>query len=324
MGILLVLFVAVGVIAAFGHGGQFIQLSNLQNLAQQVGMLGIFSVGECLVIITAGIDLSVGSLIGLSGVVCAMALVNMHFPLWAALLLTMGLGIVVGSAHSFLIGVFRIPSFIITLGSLDVLRSAAQLLAPTPVLIQDLPRASAILTLGNERLFGVPYSLWILIIITIVAELFMRRTAAGRHIYALGGNEEATRLSGIRPTLVLWLVYCVSALLSCVAGIVYVGYSNQADNRLGSAYELNAIAAAVIGGCSLFGGEGSVIGAVVGAALLEVLLNGISLCIETNASLWQGMIVGCVVVLAVLMNELRARARGVGFGTMIARMFNRG
>jgi ribose/xylose/arabinose/galactoside ABC-type transport system permease subunit len=289
----------------------FVGSHNLENVTRQIGLLGIFSVGECLVIITAGIDLSVGSVIGLSGVVCSTLMVNNGWPLSAAFAITVLLGLALGCVHTFLISTFHVPPFVVTLGSLDVLRSAAQIISnQVPIQLQGVASAGLISALGNNSIgsengFHVPIVFVILAIVVVVVELFMRKTAMGRHIYALGGNEEATRLSGINPSTVRLIAYMVSAGLASIAGIIYAGYINEGAPSTGSGYELDAIAAAVIGGCSLFGGQGSVIGTVIGAALLQVLLNVITLVITQNPSLWQGVIIGCVVVLAVMFNEAR-------------------
>jgi ribose transport system permease protein len=148
---------------------------------------------------------------------------------------------------------------------------------------------------------------WLLLLLLIGLELMMRRSRIGRYLYSVGSNEEATRLSGVQVFRTKAVAYGLSALLAGLAGILYVGYNGQGDPRSGSGYELNAIAAAVVGGCSLQGGQGTLVGAVLGAAILNVILNGINLIIQRNASLWEGTIVGSVVVLAVLLNVLGRR-----------------
>jgi len=322
MGIFLVLCMLIGGMCLTPARDNFLQKNNLQNLTRQIGLLGIFSVGECIVIITAGIDLSVGSLIGLAGMVVSILLVTSHWPLWAAFAATIGIGVGVGLIHAFFISGFNIPPFIITLGTLDILRSVARLSTGSmPVPLEQTATAALIITLGNSNRLGLPIPFIILIVIAIAAEIFMRKMPMGRHIYALGGNEEATRLSGISKAKVIMITYVISGCLAALAGIINAGYINEGDPGTGTSFELNAIAAAVIGGCSLFGGEGSVIGTIIGAALLEVLLNAITFLIGQNSSLWQGLIVGCVVVGAVLFNELRDRAKVGGLRAILRRFW---
>jgi ribose transport system permease protein len=320
LGVLFVLAGLIGAICLTPVRENFLSQANLGDLARQVGLLGIFAAGECMVIVTAGIDLSVGSLIGLSGVLCSILLVQLHWPLWAAFGVTVLLGLVIGSVHTFFISVFRIPPFVITLGSLDVLRSVAQLVTNSmPVSLRDEKNATLLISLGNDSWHGVPYPFLILIAVILCGELFMRKSAMGRYVYALGGNEEATRLSGVQPAKVRWLVYMASAGLASLAGIIYAGYITEGEPSMGVAYELDAIAAAVIGGCSLFGGEGTVLGTVLGAALLRVLVNAITFLVPRNSSLWEGVIVGCVVVIAVMFNELRNRSRSGRFKSLLSR-----
>ena len=326
MGVLLVLAALMGVVAFAPFiprdvRSQFLGIDNLQNMTRQIGLLGIFSIGECIVIISAGIDLSVGSLIGLAGMVCAILLVQAHWPLWAAFAMTIGLGVLIGAIHAFFISAFHIPPFVITLGSLDVLRSLAQIINHNiPIPLSDAATATLIITMGSDDRLGMPVPFLVLIVLVIVAELFMRKTTMGRHIYALGGNEEATRLSGVHAVRVRFVTYIISGSLAALAGIMYAGDITEGDPRLGVAFELTAIAAAVVGGCSLFGGEGSVIGTVIGAALLQVLVNVIVFVVKDSPTLWQGIIVGVVVVVAVMFNELRDWSRIGGLRGLLSRL----
>ncbi|MCA1595684.1 MAG: ABC transporter permease [Chloroflexi bacterium] len=313
VGVLLVLLLLVGLVALSPVRSQFLGAENLQDTTRQIGLVGIFSIGECIVIITAGIDLSVGSLIGLTSMIVAMLLVQHHWAVWAAFLATIGVGVLIGTIHAFFISAFNIPPFVITLGSLDVLRSLAELInQAVPISLQDAASATFVITLGSNNWHGVPIPFLLLIVLVIVAEIFMRKTPMGRHIYALGGNEEATRLSGVHAVRVRFMTYIISGSLAALAGILYAGYSEEGDSRMGGAFELTAIAAAVVGGCSLFGGEGSVIGTVIGAALLQVLVNIVAFVVKSQSSLWQGIIVGFVVVIAVMFNELREASDPAG------------
>jgi ribose transport system permease protein len=177
---------------------------------------------------------------------------------------------------------------------------------PIPTVGQGLA-SSGLEFLVNGQILRVPVSVWLLLVLLILLELMMRRTRIGRYLYSIGSNAEAARLSGVPLFRTKAVAYGLSALLAGLAGVLYVGYNGQGDPRSGTGYELNAIAASVVGGCSLVGGEGTLLGAMIGAGILNVILNGINLNIRTNESLWEGTIVGSVVVLAVLLNVVGRR-----------------
>lgn len=284
----------------------FLSEANLRNLSRQVALLGIFALGEAVVIISGGIDLSVGSLIALSGVLCAMGLVWWNWPLWAAIALPLGISLAIGGLHAWLIAVWNLPPFIATLGTLSMLRSLTLLLTSSlPIAVAG---REAFVFLGNGQWAGVPVPVWVFLGETLLLALLLQRTALGRQIYALGGNEEATRLSGVPVRRVKGVAYSLCSLLAGLAGVLYAAYLRQGDPSHGVGYELSAIAAAVVGGCSLSGGVGSVAGTVLGATLLSVVINGINLTIKRNASLWEGFIVGLVVVGVAAFNLLRRRS----------------
>jgi ribose transport system permease protein len=234
-----------------------------------------------------------------------------HWPLAGAILAALVTSLSIGLLHAALIHYLRMPPFIVTLGSLSILRSLSQLMSnamPIPVVGEGL-NSSGLDFLVSERLLGVPISVWLLLLLLVALELLMRRTRVGRYLYSIGSNEEAARLSGVKVFHTKAVAYALSALLAGLAGVLYVGYNGQGDPRSGFGYELNAIAAAVVGGCSLQGGQGTLLGAIFGAAILNVILSGINLFIRTGASLWEGTIVGTVVVLAVLFNVIGRRDR---------------
>jgi ribose transport system permease protein len=307
----LILIALCLVIVASSSRSAFLDPANVQNLSRQIALLGIFAIGEAVVIIIGGIDLSVGSIIGFTGMLCARLLAERGWPWPVAVGAALIAGLAIGAIHAALIHPLRIPAFVVTLGSLSLLRSVAQLMnnaLPIPIFGAGLDYRW-LDHLGNGKFLGIPMPVWALIVVLIPMELLMRRSAIGRHLYALGSNEEATRLSGVPVYRVKIVAYGLCGLLAALAGVLYTGYNGQGDPRMGSGYELNAIAAAVIGGCSLSGGQGSVSGAVLGAGILHVILNGINLIVRRNASLWEGTIVGTVVVLAVLLNVVARRQR---------------
>jgi ribose transport system permease protein len=289
----------------------FYSVQNVQNLLLNIALLSTFAIGETIVIITGGIDLSLGSLIAFSGMVLALS-VNKLLPGIAvpvAMLLALGVSLAIGCVHGLLIDRLRLPAFVVTLASLTILRSQSLLLnRQLPIPISDFPFLG---NLANGQIFaGKPYALPIpavlVVGIAVACHLILTRTPTGRYLYSIGSNEQATRLSGVNITRVKLFAYAASALLGGVAGILYAGYGAQGDPQNGQGYELNAVAAAVIGGANLMGGQGSVGGTLLGACLLQVMLSGINLTI-TNPSLWQGTVVGGVLLLAVLTTALQQR-----------------
>lgn len=308
-GLLFALLAVIGAILLLDRQHSFTSPYNLQRLFHQFALLGVFSIGEAVVIIAGGIDLSVGSIIGVTSVLCALLLERMGagvpagepLPvsiLAAAIGLTLLSGLAIGLLHAFLINQLDLPPFIATLGTLAGLRSASKIISQ-----------SAPITISDERFRSIGDTWWVTLIIFLVVAalvaLLLRRTQLGRQLYALGGNEAATRLSGVNVGWVKAVAYILSALLASLAGILYAAYLGQGHPDTGIGYELNAIAAAVVGGCSLLGGVGSSIGTTLGVALLVVVINGAALVIKRDATLWEGIIVGVVVILAVAVNRFR-------------------
>ena len=294
-------------------------LESLVDIARQTSMLGIFALGSAVVIIAGGIDLSCGSMIAFSGSICATIMlllapneVNGADPLGfgvmgAAIAGTLVVGFLVGSLHAWLITVIGLPPFIATLATLVGLRSLAR------VIVLNVTEQSSQIDVGNSQFRYLVKSNWIPMVVFAVLALavwvLMSRTVVGRRLYALGGNEAATRLSGIRTDQLKWLAYCLGAMLSSVAGIFYIANEGTAaPETIGNTAELNAIAAAVVGGCSLQGGVGTIPGVVLGCLFLRVVADGINKVIKSGADHYQGMIVGIVVVVAVAFSQLRDRA----------------
>ena len=307
-GIFLSLALIVAVILLMGEGPResFLRPSNLQNLSRQIALLAIFAIGETFVIIAGGIDLSVGSLIAFAGVLAGLLTANLGMPAAPAIAIVLAASLGVGALHATLISRVGLQPFVATLGTMCILRGVSLLLTDSlPIPIVD----EGMTWLGNGRPAGIPTPALVLVLVALIAMVILRNTIHGKYMVALGSNEEATRLSGINVDRVKLLAYCLCSLLTGVAGVVFAGYARQGNPSSGIAYELNAIAASVIGGCSLTGGEGSVLGTLLGATILSVILNGLNLVISKNASLWEGVIVGTVVIVAVGMNTIRRKAR---------------
>ncbi len=309
LGIVISLLVIVLVILASGPGPResFLRAANLQNLSRQIALLSIYAIGETFVVIAGGIDLSVGSLIAFSGVLTGVLMVTCNVPALLAVPLVLIVSWLVGVLHATVISRIGLQPFVATLGTMCILRGASLLATdslPIPIV------AEGFTSLGNGRWLGIPTPVFVLAGVAAVAAVIMRWTVYGRYIHALGSNEEATRLSGVNVARVKVIAYSLCALFTGLAGVVFAAYDRQGNPSSGAGYELNAIAAAVIGGCSLAGGEGSVVGTILGASVLSVILNGLNLVIARNASLWEGVIVGSVVIAAVALNTLRQRRAG--------------
>jgi ribose/xylose/arabinose/galactoside ABC-type transport system permease subunit len=295
------------------------------DILRQTAMLGIFSLGAAIVIIAGGIDLSSGSVIAFSGSICATIMVLLApeemrsaRPVGTNVLLlaiagTTVVGFLIGSLHAWLITVIGLPPFVATLATLVGLRSFGRAIVEN-VTAQVFHGPSTQIQLYDDQFLSwtksVPVRVALFLALAGLAWLLLSRTVVGRHLYALGGNEHAARLSGIQTDRLKWLAYCLSALLSSLAGILYIGDQSVADPQtLGRGYELNAIAAAVVGGCSLQGGAGTIPGTVLGALFLRTVIDGVAKIIKTGADVYEGLIVGGVVVVAVAFTQLRVAGR---------------
>lgn len=279
---------------------------NLRNIMTQITLNTILAVGMTFVILVGGIDLSVGSVLALCAVVSATVMTADGPPAAVAILLALLVSVLVGAACGFVNGFvsefWRVPSFIITLGMLYVARGAAQEFTGAAT-IYDLP--GQFNQFGTATLLGIPAVFWVALLLGAAGWFVLTRTVFGRMIYAIGDNEEAVRLSGHRTGVVKVIAFMIAGFCVGVAAIVYMARLNIASPILGQGYELNAIAAVVIGGTSLAGGRGSMIGTLLGACLLGVLTNGLLL---VGVSDFQRlMITGAVIMIAVIIDAYRRR-----------------
>lgn len=276
----------------------FLTLSNLLNIVEQSSVIAIIAAGMTFVIITAGIDLSVGSVLALSGVVMA-SLLQADVPLPLAIAASLGSGFLCGMLNGILITRGRLPPFISTLGMMSVARGAALLVT------QGRPISGFSATfrqLASGEIFYVPVPVLIMLIVYVVAGILLAKTSFGRHVYAIGGNEEAAVLSGVDVKKLKALVYGICGMLSGLAAAILTARLNSAQPIAGIMYELDAIAATVIGGTSLMGGEGTVFGTLVGALIMGVLRNGLNLL--DVSSFVQQIVIGSVIILAVLIDMI--------------------
>ncbi len=274
----------------------FLTVSNLLNVAQQTSINAIIAVGLTFVIISGGIDLSVGSLVAFSGVVMA-SLLQRAVPLPLALLAGLGTGLGCGILNGLLITFGRLPPFIATLGMMSVARGAALLFTDgRPISGFD----EGFRWLATGELLFIPMPVVVMVVVYAIAHFVLRRTRFGRYVFAIGGNEEAALLSGVPVRFHKTMVYGVGGLLSGLASIMLTARLNSAQPIAGINYELDAIAATVIGGTSLMGGQGSVLGTLIGALIMGVLRNGLNLL--GVSSFIQQVVIGAVIILAVLMD----------------------
>lgn len=293
-GTLAVLLALGALISAFTP--YFLTVSNLLNVAQQTVINAIVAVGMTCVIISAGIDLSVGSVLAFSGVLLGQAL-HAGWPLAAALGLALAVGAACGLLNGLLIALGRLPPFIATLGMMSVARGAA-LLATGGRPVSGF--AGPFRWIADGRLAAVPASVVLMFLVYAAAAFVLRRTRFGRYVYAVGGNEEAALLSGVPVGACKVAVYVLAGALAGLGAIVLTARLNSAQPIAGIDYELDAIAAAVIGGASLMGGEGTVLGTLVGALIMGVLRNGLNLL--GVSSFIQQVFIGAVIIAAVLLD----------------------
>ncbi len=282
---------------------------NLLNTANLIGLFGIFSIGAGIVIITSGIDLSVGSMIALNGMLSVIALTQWHLPWPLAVLFALAVPMALGLAHGVLITRFKMQPFIVTLCGLLIYRGIARFMSND--MTKGFGDASGFQTLqrwSNGTLWGLPTPFIYLIVISIIMWLVLHRSVYGRYLLAVGRNEEAARFSGVNTKLVIGSAYVLAGLLTGISGILFAFYTNDVSpSTQGNFYELYGIAAAVLGGCSLRGGEGSILGILIGTTLLLVLQNLVNL-LDIPSSL-NFAVMGGVVLIGVLADELIQNAR---------------
>ena len=269
---------------------------NFYNITRNFTFTAIIALGMTFVIITGGIDLSVGSVLCL----CSMVLgVTMHsgVSLELGILYALLAGLAVGAFNGYLVAYLKFPPFVVTLGMLSIARSVGMVVSNNQTVFQFGPDHDRLLFLGGGATFGISNPVIYTIVLAVITALVLRFTRFGRYVFAIGGNEHAATLAGIPVRGVKIAVYCISALSAAIAGIVETGWLGAITTNIGTGMELQVIAAAVIGGASLVGGAGTALGALVGAALLEIIRNSLSL-LGINA-FWQGTFIGGAILVAV-------------------------
>jgi ribose/xylose/arabinose/galactoside ABC-type transport system permease subunit len=315
-GLVVGILAVLAVIYLLDRDHAFFQRYTLQFLLQRVALFGVLAVGAAVVIIAGGIDLSTGAVVALASVVSAKLLTEWLHRGGAsttppstgivilAIVLTLLLGTFIGLVHAALINGLRLPPFIATLATMAGLRSLASVLCQNKTINVSF---DAYRVLGKE--FWVAIAIFAFV--AIFMSVLMGWTVLGRHLFALGGNETAARLSGLRTSRLKAVAYGLAGTLSALGGIMFTGLSGQADSRLGTTYELTAITAAVVGGCSLSGGVGSIHGTVLGLLLTQIVLKGTGIVVHgIDSTQIEGLVLGTVVLLAVAFNQRFRGASG--------------
>ncbi len=279
----------------------FLRPGNLSMVARQTAFTAIAALGVFFVILTSGIDLSIGSIVGLSGVICGFAMAwGIPWPLAAAAgLLT---GALVGAINGVIVSYVGVTSFIVTLGMLWMARGAVLVMTGGEP-VKRIP--SSFIETAGGNILGIPAPVLVLAAVAALAHVLVTRTVFGRRVMAIGGNEEATELSGINVRRVKLLTYVLSGLYAAITGILYVARFQTAQPEADKNIVLDAIAATVIGGTSLFGGEGSVLGVLIGAMIMGAIRSGL---VQMKVSpFWQDLIIGAIIVLAAIIDVIRRR-----------------
>lgn len=312
------------IIVVFGLlSDAYLTWDNLVTMTKHVAINAILAIGMLMVILTGGIDLSVGSIVGLAGIVAGVLLEGLHLgfantilylPVWGVILVAIMVGTGVGAVNGVLVTRFSVAPFIATLGTLYMARGAALLISDG----ETYPNLGGSPALGNTgfdflgsgRIAGIPTSIWLMAAFAVAAVLLTRKTPFGRWIYALGGNARAAELAGVPVRKVTTRVYMISGACAAVAGLIIASELTSAAPQAGNTFELNAIAAVVIGGASLSGGRGNVRGVLIGAFVIGFLADG--LVILGVSTFWQTVIKGAVIVLAVILDQGQQRVQRRG------------
>jgi erythritol transport system permease protein len=297
----------------------FLAVANMEIMAKHVAINAILGIGMTFVILTGGIDLSVGSIVGLTAMVAGMMIndglklpmfgVIVYPSTWLIMVIALAVGTFMGAVNGFIITRFNVAPFIATLGTLYVARGLA-LLSNNGYTFANLVgrpeyNNTGFTELGAGELFNVNWSIWIMLLFVVVAAFVSRRTPFGRRVFAIGGNERAAELSGVKVKRVKTIVYMISGFCSATVGLIIASQLIAAHPATGQFFELNAIAAVVLGGTSLAGGRGGIGGTIIGAFVIGILGDG--LVMVGVSSFWQQVIKGLVIILAVIIDQVQAR-----------------
>ena len=289
---LIVLCIVISIITP-----KFLTITNIINVLTQVSVNAIIAVGMCFVILTGGIDLSVGSTLAVSGAIAA-SMFYKGANVFTAMVVALIIGALIGLFNGIIISKGRIQAFIVTLASMTIFRGVTYVYTEgTP--ISGL--SESFMIIGNDKILGIPLPVIIMFLVLFIAWYLLSQTRYGRYVYALGGNEDSSRLSGINTDKIKTLVYVICGATAALSGIIVTSRIGSASPNAGVGFELDAIAAVVLGGTSLAGGEGSVIGTILGAMIIGVLNNGLN--IMNVSPFYQSIVKGFVILLAVMLDK---------------------
>lgn len=300
IGTLIVIIIAMSIFLLIARPQSFGTYTNFNNLLRQTAINGIVALGMTVVIITAGIDLSVGAVVAFTGVLTSQLTVLHNMNLMLAIIIALAGGIFVGILNGFLIFDAKITPFIATMGTMTVLRGFVKLITGGRM-INKVPEA--LTNISQINILGLPFLFLIWALLIVITFIFLRYTIAGRNIYALGSSTEVARLSGINLRVHTYLAYAISGLFAGIAGILLVSRLGAGLPTAGASYELDAIAASVVGGASLTGAEGSALGTALGALIMQMIRNGGNL-LGINPFILE-MVVGSLIVISVFIDQLR-------------------
>lgn len=298
-GIVLIL-IGLCIVLSIATPGSFLTKDNLMSTLRQFSFIAMVAIGECLVIITSGIDLSVGSVYALAGVIGALFMTEVGGGALAGMLIGAAAGAVFGFANGIFITKLRLPPIIATLGTMSIARGLAQGIT-NGYPVSNLP--SSFKLIGTGYILGIPAPVVLLAVMTIIVGIFLHKSVPGRRIYATGGSEEAARVSGVRVNRIIIMVYTLCGLFAAIAGLATAARLGVAQSTAGQGLELDAIAAVIIGGASVNGGTGNIAGPVLGAAIMGILRNGLVLL--SVSAYWQQAVIGVVIIIAVTFDKMR-------------------
>jgi ribose transport system permease protein len=293
--------IVISVVLSFASES-FLTFRNIVTILLQISVIGIIAVGQTFVMITAGIDLSVGGIVGLAGVSSALLMTTFGAPVWLGVLCGVAVGTIVGLINGLLVTSTKLPPFIATLGTMSVTRGTALVLTGG-VAVYNLPDIFE--WLGGGRLAAIPVPVYFLVGVALVFSVVLGKTRLGRYAYAIGSNVETARMSGINVSRQLIKVYTICGSLSALAGVILASRIMTGQPTAGLSYELDAIAACVIGGTSLFGGVGTIVGSVTGAALMGLIRNGCNLL--NISAFWQQIVIGVIIWIAVAWDQYQRK-----------------
>ena len=282
---------------------KFLTFQNLKLILNQISINGILAIGVTFPLITAGIDISIGSVVGLSGVIAALsAPADSNVPMIVPVMAALTCGLCIGSFNGFLITKGKLAPYIVTLGMMTIVRGLSLIAAGGRPVSRLIPTFDF---LGNGTIFSIPVPILIFAIVAVISHIILKHLKIGRYIYAVGGNTNAAFASGISPVKIKFFVHVMSSTLAGLAGIILASRINTGHPNSGAGYELDAIAAAVVGGTSLAGGTGGIPGTVIGALIIGVIINGLDLM--AVSSYWQQVVKGLIIITSVLIDRNKKR-----------------